>query len=488
MLKNRLTSSIRKGLSRRKFLKAALAMTALGALPKNVAPASPQGPFHVVIVGGGLAGLTAANKLRDLNVLVLEKEKNPGGRIINGQWRGFSYARGAEYMGPPEDDVADLLNELGLKPVRIPPPVDAVGHAGKTYWGRDYLGFLKNEAGREDYRRLMDLLETLNAGGLEDWVLEDQDSLRRMSGLDRLTVEAWMKSNSVDSLVRRLMDVENRGLFGAGNRELSMLFNIPEMSWNMVDPEEKSVGEVFSFPKGMSEMVWALQGSLGPKLVTGAEVVAIEVENNEARVSYRCEGTRRTVECDCVVVASPAPITAAILKNGISEQVREALGSIPYTTYAVLNLFLKKRFWKDAWALSCLDSFFVTLYDAVRLQVKADHNGECILGVYIAPDNITDQYLITAPEKEILARTIKDLENYFPGISNHLIGSDLQRFRYAFPVFQPGYLDYLEILHRDETSGGPVILAGDYMVYATIDGAVRSGCRAAELARDWLED
>ena len=56
--------------------------------------------YDIVIVGGGISGLFLAYKLvdTDLNILVLEKEKEFGGRIHTILKNGY------QYMGPNEFD------------------------------------------------------------------------------------------------------------------------------------------------------------------------------------------------------------------------------------------------------------------------------------------------------------------------------------------------------------------------------------------------
>src|SRR5712691_4100730 len=47
----------------------------------------PSAEYEVVIVGGGPSGLMTAYRLRNLNLLLLEKEPRLGGNAISEQWR-----------------------------------------------------------------------------------------------------------------------------------------------------------------------------------------------------------------------------------------------------------------------------------------------------------------------------------------------------------------------------------------------------------------
>ena len=58
--------------------------------------------YDAVIVGAGLAGLTAAFGLEDKNILVLEKELRPGGRVLTRHEKGVSYDLGAVFPYPSQ--------------------------------------------------------------------------------------------------------------------------------------------------------------------------------------------------------------------------------------------------------------------------------------------------------------------------------------------------------------------------------------------------
>ena len=391
-----------------------------------------------------------------------------------------------EYIGKPEGKTAVLFNRLGVNAVQVPPPTDAIAYQSTIYYGANLLDFLDAEA-ETDYWDLEETLNELNNAGIEDAVFYDPEMLANFAGYDSQSVDDWLNANSYDALVQLFVDVENRALFGANNQDLSFLFNIPEMAYDLPDPAEAALSDVYTFPLGMSEVVDALVAFLSERIETEAEVSQVLVNPDKSvSIIYLQGGETRTIQAASVVLTTPAPVTAAVVTGGFSQAVLDKLESIAYSVYVTLNLFTSERLWKEAWTMACLDDFFVTLYDAIRMQVPQGYNEKGILGVYIAPPNAGDTSLLSMSDADILEGALAGLETYYPDVRTQTLGHDIQRFRYAFPVFSKNYHQTLQVLRTDQTTKGPLFLAGDYMVYATFDGAVISAFRACEQVVGYL--
>jgi len=120
-------------MDRRRFLTGVSALGLGGWLAQPRTGAASDGGdrrLDAVIVGGGASGLAAAWLLKDYRIRVLEAESVAGGRTIGGQWRGFHYAKGTEYIGEPEGALAAWIDDLGLKALAIPPPTVRPSPAG----------------------------------------------------------------------------------------------------------------------------------------------------------------------------------------------------------------------------------------------------------------------------------------------------------------------------------------------------------------------
>ncbi|MRV71966.1 FAD-dependent oxidoreductase [Duganella sp. FT92W] len=112
-------------LTRRGFLGMAAAaaagmtatVTAVHAAQAPVTPAA-SGVLDVVIIGGGLAGLTAARDLKRAGCeafVLLEARDRVGGRTLNHDLgKGYFTEAGGQWIGPGQTAIADLCRELGV--------------------------------------------------------------------------------------------------------------------------------------------------------------------------------------------------------------------------------------------------------------------------------------------------------------------------------------------------------------------------------------
>jgi protoporphyrinogen oxidase len=71
--------------------------------------------LDTVIIGSGMAGLTAGYMLRDKNTLVLEEEERFGGRVLSEKVHEATNNIGTQFFGVQETSFFHLIKELGVE-------------------------------------------------------------------------------------------------------------------------------------------------------------------------------------------------------------------------------------------------------------------------------------------------------------------------------------------------------------------------------------
>lgn len=464
------------------------------------AAAGDEPALDVLVVGAGIAGLTAAYTLREQRIRVLEAADRPGGRTISGVRQGFHYAKGTEYLGEPTGVLKELIDALGLTPVEIPAPMDAHFHDGRFYYGESSLALLHiQESSREEYNRFVAQMQAA-ATDYED--VPDFDPDAELAELDEVTATEWFDTLEAPDIFYETYNVAARGLFGAALDEISALSAVPEIAFDFegaesvediadleeVDPSTEA-SAAYTFRTGITELTDALAAALGERLELQATVQAITATDAGYQVTYlTADGATQMLTAHQVILAVPAPVALAIAAAVLTPEQQELLRQIPFAQYITCALFSDAPIFDQAFDLAVPDDRFMTdVYDSTWVQRHYDPDLRdqpvYIAGVYIAPDSYEDTTLIDLDDDEILERIYTDLSDIFPDVQEKVTGYDIQRFRYAYPVMLPGAYERLMRLH-ELNADSDILLAGDYMIYPTFEAAAESGYLAAEMVLD----
>ncbi len=499
-------------ISRRKFLKRLLlATTPLLLASCNDNTASSQSEvqsnnqltntdYDVLVIGAGIAGLTAAYLLRQQRLCVLDSAAQVGGRTLVGNHGGYTYAKGTEYLGPPEGALAQIINELKVSMKEIPSPMDAHFHAGKFYWGDDGIALAHiEECGVAAYNQFVSTMQKAYTGYND---LPDTDFNSALAELDQLTVRQWFDRLGVPKTFYESYNVTCKGLFGATIDEISALSAVAEIAFDFEDddpidnvsdlantPDQANEhSEAYSCVTGISEITHALAAALGDKIRTQASVTAIMQQNGQYQVTYRAQdGTSTTLTASKVILAVPAPVALQIAAPVLSNEQQAILQQIDYAVYATVALFSSTPIFNQAFDLAVPDGYFFTdVYDATWMQrhyAPLNRDDTHIISVYVAPPSYRDRSLLNLSDNDLLQKVYQGLENIFPQTQQKITGYDIQRFPYAYPVMTLGAYQRLRRLH--ELNSGSLLLAGDYMIYPTFEAAAESGSLAAN---KWLQE
>ena len=460
--------------------------------------------YDVIIVGGGIAGLTAAYYLEAYDVLVLEKEQHVGGRATSGQYKGIYYAKGPEYLGEPEGPLKEIISTFGLPLLEIPAPADVTLSEKKMFFGE--YGKARLLAEKSSLTELNRFAETVLATyeryeEIPDLVLEQE-----VKRLDTITARQWFKENNFPAIYSEIYNVSFRGLFGANIDEISALSVIPEIAFDFegfepIDEENTLADEfadsanstgMYSFRRGIAEIPLTMARHLGDRLRTGTTVIEVKRAGDLfAITSILADSSTVTYLAESIILATPSGVTLTIAKDILSEEQRNLLGSIHYAPYVTIAMFSEKPLFSSGFDLAVPDGLiFTDIYDATWISrhynKKTGNQQSWITLFYVAPPSYRDKTLLTMKDKDLVKKVLAELDILLPGSSNLVKNWEITRFKYGYPVMSPGSYQRMTRLHAITEDG--LFLAGDYMIYPTFEAAASSGQLAAEGVREWLED
>jgi monoamine oxidase len=496
-----------QGLSRRRALLGGAAALGAGgavlALPgtaQATAPAragaageSAAREADVVVVGAGLAGLTAARRLvaAGRSVVVLEARDRVGGRVLNLELpNGGVSEGGAEFIGPTQNRIKALADEVGVGTF-------ATYNSGKNLL---YKGGKRTPYATDGLLGAVppvDVAGLANAAAVQA-LLNDMAkkvpvdapwTAPKAAEWDAQTFESWLRANAVIPSAKFLMDVACTSVFSAQPRDLSLLYVLfyiaaagDESHPGTLErlTETADGAQARRFTGGSQQVPLKVAEALGDRVVLSAPVREIAREG-AGYVAY-AEGV--TVRAKRVIVAVPPVLAARIRFTPLLPAVRDQLTQkLPMGSIGKAIAVYDTPFWRA----DGLNGQVVS--DAGTVRSTFDNSPEdasygALMG-FIESDEM--RALDAAGEDAIRAAVLKDYVAYFGDKAAQPTAFLVQRWN-----------------NEEFSRGGPVAVAGPGVLtqhgpalrkpvdgihwagtetstywHGYMDGAVRSGERAA---------
>jgi monoamine oxidase len=329
------------GVSRREVLAGALAGAAGGVLADAAASASasaataaaksrgrvPSRRVDVVVVGAGLAGLTAATDLvaAGRSVAVLEARDRVGGRTLNHPvGHGEVVEVGGEWVGPGQDRIMARARAHQIKTFKT----FTRGQQVLDYLGQPthFTGLIPPlpEPDASDFAQLLGKIVALQNTIPLDKPWTAPDAL----ALDSQTMETYKLANTSTPGARFLFDLATKAILAAEPRDVSLLHGM----------------FYYHSGNGVLNLASTSGGAQDSRFVGGSQLVSIKMaEHLGRRVTLRApvrtiahDGRGVTVQSDagswrakCVIVAM-APMLAGrldyepalpALRDGLTQRV-----------------------------------------------------------------------------------------------------------------------------------------------------------------------
>ena len=438
----------------------------------------------VVIVGAGLAGLTAATELTRAgrSVVVLEGRDRVGGRVHNQRiGQGHVVEMGGQWIGPGQDRMYGLAAELGV--ATFP-----------TYDDGDVLAWI----GARRYRFKGDLpvMNPLVIADLAQAVAALERQAKRIpldepwgaddaSVWDSQTTETWLRRRVYTRKARQLLRLYLSAVFAADPINISLLHTLFYI---------RSGG-------GLDNLVRFKGGAQQDRIEGGSQQIALKmaerldgvielsspvrsIRQTDSLVSVRTDG--RSVDAGRVIVAIPPTLAGRIVYDPPLPPDRDQLTQrVPQGSVVKVNAVYDSPFWRDeglrgqAADTSALVSF------------TADNSpADGSLGVLVAFIEGIHAQRYSREDPIVRQRLVlEDLERYFgprAGAPSEYFERDWSAEEFTRGCYGAHFSTgvWTQYGHALREPVGRIVWAGtetsdEWNGY--MEGAVRSGARAAQV-------
>ncbi len=424
----------------------------------------------VAIVGGGVAGLSAAWKLSNANFndfVLLELEKEVGGTSQSGQGTPVGYPWGAHYLPVPFRENIELISLLGE--MSLTEGTDAEGEVIVKeqflcrepeerifYKGRWYDGLYLHAGENEDDRRQFAEFQK----HVDQWVNWRDSSGRRAfavpvancsddaeaTSLDKISFGDWLRQNSFTS--ERLIwycDYACRDDYGLKLDQTSAWAGLFYFCARVRASGSESQ-KFITFPEGNGRFVNHLFDRVKEKVRKSQAVVSLIPNENGVEVICLDGGELRGFRCEKVIFASPV-FTAPFVIRGFADAAPFAAGEFQHNAWFVANLFLKDRP-SSRFARDFPLSWDNVIYESPSLgYVNATHQkgidyGSTVLTYYYPmchePDSRTR--LFNYSWRELADVCLTDIARAHPDIYDLCERVDIMRWGHAMISPRPNFI------------------------------------------------
>lgn len=484
---------MKRSISRREFLKqSALATAALSATSLPVLAARHTGlerkaaPKKVIVIGAGLAGLSAAYELTQAghDVAVLEAQSRPGGRVLTLREPfsdGLFAEAGARDIADTHDFTLKYIALFNLS-LASSPPSPNLGSIG--YFRGKRIKFTEGVTPEIPYNltpeektlgdaiwpryRPASVLDEIGDYTAPDW---PPPSLMKY---DRMSYAEFLRSNGASSEAVAFMTAGMR--WGDGADTVSALVVLRETA------QDRQVKDWYTINGGCDLLTRAFAERLKERIRYGSAVVRIEHSAQEVRVVVSQAGTHQTFGGDHLICAIPFSVLRQVaISPRLSPAKQRAIDELPSFSCARVFLQSRTRFWLDqgldggAWT----DLPVGSIHSTGSNQPGPRGIVQCYTG------GRAGRRLAAMKEPDRLRLALKQVEAVYPGMRENFEGG-ISKCWHADPWargcsswYKPGQMS--ELWPHIARPEGRVHFAGDHTSawIRWMQGALESGNRAA---------
>jgi oxygen-dependent protoporphyrinogen oxidase len=431
---------------------------------------------RVIVIGAGITGLTAAHRLqqRGVDVTVIERSDQIGGRMACTRRDGFTINRASGILPGSYHQIRGLIDELGLSgqtrlvSTEFGIPVDGVTHRLRTYGAGMVADALRTRLLSPRSKLLVSrlLLDAYRARGGIAYA-----DAAAGAPYDTESAAAYCRRRLNEEILERIVDPVVRGMFLVSPEEVSVV-DLHFMIMRILGRGQ------LEYRGGIDFVVRALAARV--PVITGATAAPVERVDGGVRVGWSTsDGTEHSERVDGCVLAVSGPELLA-LHPGIDPIQRDVIVQLGWADSIVGHFALRSRPaetalltaipWRERPELSLVVHHDVVAPDCVP-------PGKGLVSGYWMDDWSRPRMRVS--DEELLPLLLDGIEQFVPGIARLVEFFYIDRWHPVVLRCPRGVYAELATLSGAIDPDDPIQLAGDYFGYGSTNRCSITGEQAA---------
>ena len=424
----------------------------------------------IVVIGAGIAGLTAAYNLSKdgYDVTLLESNSQLGGLGTYFKYKNNWIDKFYHCQMPSDDPLLKLIEDVGIK--------------DKMYWKPTRMGFIV-DGKRYSFNSPLDLLKFKPISFLQrirfGVVSISIRFLGKNKDLDNLPIEEWFQKLYGKHVWNKILKQLFLSKFGDHAGNLPSLY-----IWQRLG-REKNVATRGYIKGGVKTIIDAVESkikSFGSEIKINTKVKSLQKVDEKVLITLE---DNSSIEADWVVSTVPIPTFANFLKDtNLSQSFTDP--KLVYQGVVNALFFLKKPLDNFYWApvVNSNTEFdgVVEMTELIDKEQYDNHNA-----VYVMKYCNRDSDLFKEDENLIAERWKKQLISLYPDLN--FTEDDIEDIKiFKTPFVEPIYpLGYSKIKPKMKIENANIILATSAQVYPNIT-SWNASCGLATNAVNYLNE
>jgi protoporphyrinogen/coproporphyrinogen III oxidase len=450
---------------------------------------------HVVVVGGGIAGLAAAFFLKDqpVRVTLLEGSPRLGGKLSASDVAGVPMDEGAEALLARRPEGVELITATGLGGELVP--------AGLTSSAIYTRGALRPLPRRQFMGVPADVGELAATGVVSaEGVARARQETRLTPEAADVSVAGYIGPRLGGEIVDRLVDPLLGGVYAGRSEELSFAATLAplaaatrrhptltEAAASLLPPPapaadngKKPVAPVFvTLTAGLGFLPEAVAKASNAEIRTSAMVRELKRTETGWRLTVGSAADPEYLDADAVILATPATPTARLLDD-TAPRAASQLAQIPCASMAIITLAYRAgdfpRQQRSGYLVPAVDGRAVkaATFSTVKWPHLAGHAPVHVVRCSIG--RIGETALLQRDDEDLAGVAAAELADAI-GITASSVAHRVTRWGGALPQYNVGHLERVAAIRAAVAAQPGLAVAG-----AVYDGVGIPACVATAKA------